>query len=130
VATLQFAREVLRLRVPRVITWSGAKGDGINRVGANYIIMEEVQGVRLGQRWMQFEEGRDVLPIMNSLVNLEAQFETLRFSQIGSLYFKDDVAEHLQAIPLLSGNTDPTIQKLSERYRVGPLVDRQWWRGE
>jgi hypothetical protein len=43
VATLQFAREVLQLPVPRVITWSGAIRDLVNHVGADYIIMEYVQ---------------------------------------------------------------------------------------
>ena len=42
VATLQFAREVLNLPVPRVITWSGAKRGHAN---VDYIIMEEVPGV-------------------------------------------------------------------------------------
>ena len=48
VATLQFTREVLDIPVPRVLTWSGAKRNSINRVGADYIIMEEVAGVSLG----------------------------------------------------------------------------------
>lgn len=42
VATLQFAREVLNLPVPRVITWSNAKRGHTNPVGADYIIMERV----------------------------------------------------------------------------------------
>jgi hypothetical protein len=62
--------------------------------------------------------------------DIEANFESIRFSQIGSLYFKEDVSEDLRARPLLSGTADPTIQHLAEKYRIGPLADYQWWRGE
>ncbi|KAI5116307.1 hypothetical protein M0805_009633 [Coniferiporia weirii] len=130
VATLEFAREVLKLLVPKVITWSGAKRGHVNQVGVDYIIMEEISGVRLGERWTQFDKPQEVLPIFTDIIDVEAKFESLRFSQIGSLYFKEDVCEDLQSLPLLSGNTDATIQQLSERYRVGPLIDYQWWRGE
>ena len=130
VATLQFAREVLQLPVPRVITWSGAIRNLVNHVGTDYIIMEEVPGVRLGHRWLQFATADDVRPIMNSMLDIEAKFESLRFSRIGSLYFKEDVSADLQGVPLLSGVTDSTTQQLSERYCVGPLMVYQWWRGE
>jgi hypothetical protein len=130
VATLQFAREVLKLPVPRVITWSGAKGNNVNRVGADYIIMEEVPGVRLGIRWKTFERADDVKPLMNAIMDMEAKFESLRFSRIGSLYFKEDVSPDLQAVPLLVGEVDDNTLKLSESYRVGPLINHQWWRGE
>jgi hypothetical protein len=67
---------------------------------------------------------------MNSMLDIEAKFESLRFSRIGSLYFKEDVNADLQGVPLLSGVTDTTTQQLSERYCVGPLINYQWWRGE
>jgi hypothetical protein len=129
VATLQFAREVLKLPVPRVITWSGAKRGHINPVGSDYIIMEEVPGVRLGQRWTEFESADDVTPIMTGMLDVETKFESLRFSRIGSLYFKEDVSADLQAVPLLSGAIDTATRQLSEKYRVGPLINHQWWRG-
>jgi hypothetical protein len=130
VATLQFAREVLKLPVPRVITWSGANRGHMNPVGADYIIMEEVPGVRLGERWTEFGSPGDVTPIMTGILDIETKFESLRFSRIGSLYFKEDVSADLQAVPLLSGTFDTMTRHLSERYRVGPLINRQWWRGE
>jgi hypothetical protein len=130
VATLDFARIVLQLPVPRVITWSGAKRGEPNLVGAEYIIMEEVPGVPLGRRWTQLPHASDVRPIMRSILDIEAKFESIRFSQIGSLYFKEDVSEDLRARPLLSGTVDPTIQHLAEKYRIGPLADYQWWRSE
>ena len=134
VATLQFAREVLNLPVPRVITWSGAKKRGntttTNPVGADYIIMEEVPGVPLSHRWEEFGGSDEVKPILNGVLDLETKFESLRFNRIGSLYFKEDVSADLQTIPLLTGSIDTATRELSERYRVGPLIDYQWWRGE
>ena len=129
VATLQFAREVLDIPVPRVLTWSGAEPNSVNCVGADYIIMEEVAGVRLGLRWTNFLHSDEVKPILTNLLDVEAKFQRLRFSHIGSLYFKEDVKE-LQSFPLFSENKDAHIAQFSEKYRVGPLIDRQWWRGE
>ena len=60
---------------------------------------------------------------------MEAKFQRLRFSHIGSLYFKEDVKE-LQSFPLFSENKDAHIAQFSEKCRIGPLIERQWWRGE
>jgi hypothetical protein len=130
VATLQFTREVLDIPVPRVLTWSGAERNSVNRVGTDYIIMEEVPGVCLGLRWTNFLHSDEVKPILSSLLDVEAKFQRIRFSHIGSLYFKEDVSEELQSFPLFSENKDSHIAQFSERYRIGPLIDRQWWRGE
>lgn len=128
VATLQFVKEVLKLPVPRVITWSGAKRGQMNPVGADFIIMEEVPGVCLGERWLTFESPDDVTPIMTGILDMETKFESLRFSRIGSHYFKEDVSADLQTVPLLSGAIDTTTRQLAEGYRVGPLTNCQWWR--
>ena len=130
VATLQFAREVLNLPVPRVITWSGAKRGLTKAVGADFIIMEEVPGVRLSHRWEEFDSADDVRPIMTGVLDVETKFESLSFSRIGSLYFKEDVSADLQTVPLLTRSIDATTRQLSEKYRVGPLINYQWWRGE
>ena len=130
VATLQFAREVLDIPVPRVLAWSGTERNSVNRVGADYIIMEEVAGVCLGLRWKNLEHSDDVKPILTSLLDVEAKFQRLRFSHIGSLYFKEDVSEELQSLPLFSENKDAHVAQFSERYHIGPIIDRQWWRGE
>lgn len=131
VATLQFAREVLNIPAPRVSTWSGAQRNCVNRVGTDYIIMEDVAGVRLGLRWAEFLHSDEVNPILTSLLDVEAKFQQLRFSHIGSLYYlKEDVSESLQSLPPFSNNKDATVTQLSERYRIGPLIDRLSWRGE
>jgi len=92
--------------------------------------MEEVPGVPLGDRWKNFETADEVRPIMTGVLDAETKFDMLRFSRIGSLYFKEDVSAELQAVPLLSGSIDTTTRQLSEKYRIGPLINYQWWRGE
>jgi predicted Ser/Thr protein kinase len=52
VATMDFARTVLDLPVPKVLTWSA---DDQNEVGAEYIIMEEANGTRLYENWEDLE---------------------------------------------------------------------------
>jgi hypothetical protein len=125
IATLQFTREVLNIPVPRILTWSGAERNSVNRVGADYIMMEEVAGVRLGLRWTEFLHSDEVKPILTGLLDVEAKFQRLRFSHIGSLYFTEDVSEELQSLPLFSENKDAHIAQFSERYRIRPLIDRQ-----
>lgn len=130
VATLEFAREVLKLPVPQVLTWSGANRDRTNGVGADFIIMEEVRGVPLGNRWRDFQSADEVRPAVLGILELEKKFESLRFSRIGSLYFKEDVGADLGYTPLLVGDVDDATLRLSEKYRIGPLIDYQWWRGD
>jgi len=131
VATLEFAREVLKLPVPRVIAWSKEKrSHSINPVGTDYIIMEEVSGIKLDERWKKFDSADDVAPVMTGISDVEARFESLRFSRIGSLYFKEDVSANLHKVPLFSGAIDETSRRLSEKYCIGPLINDQWWRGE
>jgi hypothetical protein len=64
-------------------------------------------------------------------IDVEAQFQRLCFSNIGSLYFKEDVKvlKNFNRSLFFSENKDAHIAQFSERYRIGPL-HRQWWRGE
>lgn len=129
VATIEFAREVLKLPVPRIITWSGDRTHS-NGVGADFIITEEVPGVALSERWSHFQTSGEVIPALEGLLDAERKFESLRFSRIGSLYFKEDVSPDLRDVPLLTGAVDDDTLRLSEKYRIGPLIDYQWWRGD
>jgi hypothetical protein len=72
----------------------------------------------------------DVKPILTGVLDVAIKFESLCFSRIGSLYFKEDVSADLQTVPLLTGSIDAATRELSERYRVGPLINFHWWRGE
>ncbi|KAG1851844.1 kinase-like domain-containing protein [Suillus subalutaceus] len=129
VATLEFAREVLQLPVPRILTWSGAEKGSTNCVGVDYIIMEAVPGVPLGMRWNQVAGREQVSPLVDGLLDFESRMESVRFSQYGSLYFKEDVAPQLQTHSLFAGEVDDSMKYFAEKYRIGPLIDHHWWRG-
>ena len=136
VATLEFVRDVLGIRAPRVFAWSA--NANANPVGAEYIIMEKISGVESRHRWTRIAKGPEVFPLLDGVFDLEHRFEYAPFSQIGSLYFKDDVDPDLQSRPLFRSDALPEdnaelngkLDAAKDKYRIGPIADRQWWRGE
>ena len=134
VATLEFVREVLDIRAPRVFAWSASATE--NPVGAEYIIMEKMSGVESYHRWTRIAKGPQVFPLLDGVFDIERSFECAPFSQIGSLYFKDDVPADLRDRPLFRPGSlpedDPELYRkldtAKEKYRIGPIADRQWWR--
>ena len=58
---------------------------------------------------------------------MERAFVSRRFSQIGSLCYKEDVEPALQARPLYA--EDAEDDDASVRFRIGPYVDWNVWRG-
>ncbi|KAM5470689.1 Phosphotransferase enzyme [Microsporum audouinii] len=77
VATMDFARTVLQIPVPRVHAWS-ARVD--NPVGAEYIIMEEASGAKLEDVWDDLSL-EDRIAIMKDLVSIESKLLSVSFSR-------------------------------------------------
>ncbi|KAF8131139.1 kinase-like domain-containing protein [Boletus edulis] len=123
VATMDYARTILGLPVPRVLSWS-ADADA-SGVGTEYIMMEHVPGVQLHERLNK--PGFENQDFVDQLVSLECQFTRYRFSQIGSMYYKEDVSSELQQRPLYAEGIEGGG---SDRFRIGPCVDWDIWRGE
>lgn len=126
---MDYARTILGLPVPRVLAWNARADATTNSVGAEYILMEKAEGVELHHRWDTFH-GRQVAPMIEQALRFENVFATRKFSQIGSLYYKEDVEEALQARPLYAadgGNETPNGAE--DKFRMGPLVDWDVWRG-
>lgn len=122
VATMDYARNVLGLPVPKVFGWS-ASADKTD-VGAEYILMEKVEGVEVYQRYKDLRsEGFELINQVNAM---ERAFVCRRFSQIGSLYYKEDVELELQGRPLYAEGAEDDA---SVRFRIGPYVDWDVWRG-
>jgi hypothetical protein len=122
VATMDYARTVLGLPVPKVFAWS-ASADRTD-VGAEYILMEKVEGVELYKRYKNLRS--EGLELINQLTAMERAFVGRPFSQIGSLYYKEDVEPALQERPLYA---DGAEDDASARFRIGPYVDWDIWRG-
>ncbi|KAH7889320.1 kinase-like domain-containing protein [Phlebopus sp. FC_14] len=124
VATMDYARNVLGVPVPHVLRWN-ADADA-SEVGTEYILMEHVQGVELYQRKQNF--GKEGRAFVDNIVDIECKFTRRRFSQIGSLYYKEDVSPALQERPLYAeGEQDGDG---SDRFRIGPYVEWDIWRGK
>jgi hypothetical protein len=120
---MDYARNILGLPVPKVLDWC-ARAEGTD-VGVEYILMEKVEGVELHQRYKNLRS--EALDLISQVCVMERSFVSRRFSQIGSLYYKEDVEPTLQARPLYAegGYEDDA----SARFRIGPYVDWDVWRG-
>ena len=121
---MDYARTVLQLPVPKVLNWS-ARADGTD-VGAEYILMEKIEGVELGRRYKNLRS--EGFELMKQVGAMEQGFVSRRFSQIGSLYYKDDVELSLQERPLYAEGQDDA-SGAAEKFRIGPYVDWDIWQG-
>ncbi|RDB22280.1 Altered inheritance of mitochondria protein 9, mitochondrial [Hypsizygus marmoreus] len=126
VATMDYALTELQLPVPRVRAWSSHAERTL--VGTEYIIYDKVPGVELQKRWWDPDvKGTLAMDLITTIVAFERVFIDKRFSQIGSLYFKEDLPLSLQTSSLYAVEA-PTPN--SERFRIGPSLNREFWRGE
>lgn len=126
VATMDYARTVMSLPVPKVLAYSSLASS--TPVGCEFIIMEYVEGILLGDRTSVYDDD-ELGPCAEAVARMFQRFCTVRFSQIGSLYYKEDVSEELQARPLYSKGSSHGLGG-EDRFRIGPSVRREFWRGK
>ncbi|QVM12716.1 hypothetical protein D8B26_007334 [Coccidioides posadasii str. Silveira] len=109
---MDFLRVVLKLPIPKVLTYSATLD---NLVGAEYILMERVEGESLS-RWLLLTTD-EVKNVMTQIADMERKIFDFHFPAYGSLYYKKD----------LDGETQiPTM----ENFVIGPVSARQFWHGE
>lgn len=75
VATMEYARSVLNLPVPKVLSWSSTKD---NSVESEYILMEEAKGSQLSSVWHGLSVKRKV-DVIREIVDIEAQMMSTPF---------------------------------------------------
>ncbi|PPQ69531.1 hypothetical protein CVT26_001789 [Gymnopilus dilepis] len=118
VATMDFLRNSLGAPVPAVLAWNASSE---NEVGTEYIIMEKCLGETLPTD--KPSPGSTIL-VAQTVMDLLA---TVKFSQYGSIYYKEDVDVHLQSRPLYH---DPDVgDESTEKFRIGPSAERRFYRG-
>ena len=78
-------------------------------VGTDYIIMEEVPGVRLGDRWTEFKSASDVTPVMTGTLDVEAKFGSLRFLALEASISKKTSAQTFKLYPSSSVQSIPPL---------------------
>ncbi|KAL9097474.1 MAG: hypothetical protein Q9165_000370 [Trypethelium subeluteriae] len=126
VATMDFARTILQIPIPRVLSWSGEEE---NPVQSEYILMEEALGKQLGEVWDEMEL-HDKLKIVDDIVSIEKKFLSHSFTRYGSLYFASDAFPGCEKAGVI-GNLPYSLKKeVENRFLIGPVVDREFWHRE
>ncbi|KAI1952754.1 hypothetical protein LOZ12_002321 [Ophidiomyces ophidiicola] len=115
-ATLGFLR-ANSLPVPKVLAYSC---DNTNPVGAEYLILEKIEGKPLSDQWFTMDT-KICVKIMRQIVELEARFMSLSFPASGSLYYQRDLnpCDRIHSIEGGPGDTDQFV--------VGPTAQHAWW---
>ncbi|KAH3976280.1 hypothetical protein HBH52_118710 [Parastagonospora nodorum] len=126
VATMDFARTVLEIPVPKVLSWCA---EAENPVESEYILMEEATGNQLGEVWDEMEL-HDKLKIVDDIVAIERKFLSLSFTRYGNLYFADNAFPGCEKAEII-GDLPQSLRNLAEnRFVIGPVVDRGFWHRE
>ncbi|KZF19666.1 phosphotransferase enzyme family protein [Xylona heveae TC161] len=116
VATINFLRNVLQIPVPRILDYSPSLMN--NPVGAEYIIMERVQGESLASRWLTLSTD-EVKHIMTQIAEIEQKMFDYKFPGYGCLYHKHDIEDEENHLSLQV-----------EDFCIGPVATRQFWHDE
>lgn len=105
--------------VPKVLGYSP---DTTNPVGAEYILLEKLEGVPLSNQWFTMDN-KSRVKIMRQIIGLEKQFMTISFPASGSLYYRRDIEASQPTIPLSGQSSLP----LFDQVVVGPTAQYEWW---
>ncbi|KAJ5558044.1 hypothetical protein N7535_009534 [Penicillium sp. DV-2018c] len=113
VATLDYLR-LHGLRTPKVYAWCSTKS---NPVRSEYIIMEKLGGIPLGDIWYSMTP-KEQHGMMKKIVHWEAELMSLSFPAYGSIYYcKDLTSEKKISLPGQHG----------EEFCMGPISHYSWW---
>lgn len=128
VATMKLLRERLGVPVPKVLGWSSSN----DPVGAEYIIMELVDGVELSSLWQDLDD-RQRLAVVKEWFDMESRMiKSLDGTAgFGSLYLRSDVSPAKARPVLVDGQIDsefvlgPCVSPYFMQYRRDELdIDR------
>ncbi|KAK2763871.1 Phosphotransferase enzyme [Arachnomyces sp. PD_36] len=126
VATMEFARTVLRIPVPRVHQWNA---NANNPVGSEYIIMEEATGTQLESVWDDLTPDSK-LKVMREIVSVETKLLSLSFSHYGSIYPASDSVEGAVPAQLVGDVPSELKDRVSKLFTIGPSIGRKFWNKE
>ncbi|RAK99333.1 phosphotransferase enzyme family protein [Aspergillus ibericus CBS 121593] len=122
VATLDFLRTVLEIPVPRVLSWSSSSQP--NPVGAEYIVMERVEGRQLSEVWDDMSEAQR-FGLVKSIVAIERKLVKAKFALHGSLYYRDTFPKGRRVAAV-----ERADQEGQSRFVLGPTTQRSFWDDE
>lgn len=113
VATMDYLRNHLAIPVPRVIAWD-YRTDKDNAVGAEYIVMEKIEGDILASRWNSLSS-QELGEVIQEIVRFESRILMTRFPKYGSLYYTDYVEQRFRDC------------EIKGRFCVGPIATKIFW---
>ena len=119
VATMDFLRTRLNIPVPKVFAWA-SRVSGDNPVGAEYIIMEKMQGESLASRWSSLST-KELAEVIKQIVDIESRLLSANFSKHGSLYYKEDLEEEVREN---NSHEQNGVDLLSDHFGIGPIANR------
>ena len=119
VATLEYLR-LNDIPVPRVHGYSSSRV--LNTVGTEYIVLEKIEGIPLGDRWFSLTV-KERYKVIEQIVHLEQKLFALQLPAHGSIYFPEDLDENdrLRAVPFHVGG---------RKFCIGPMAHYIWWEKE
>ncbi|KAL2076086.1 hypothetical protein VTL71DRAFT_1029 [Oculimacula yallundae] len=126
VATMDFARTVLDIPVPKVFAWSAAAK---NPVEAEYIIMEEAPGTQLGGVW-DSKTIQDKIAIVDGIVEIQKKLLSVSFTRYGNIYFASDAFPGCEPAKVVGDISAQLKEDVEKRFSIGPVVDRDFWDGK
>ncbi|KAL1667791.1 hypothetical protein GGF50DRAFT_124587 [Schizophyllum commune] len=126
VATLDYIRTELNIPAPVVCSWSSHAES--TPVGCEYIMYEKLRGepLRVHECTDVDLEDDPYVQLIPFIRAIESVLSNIRFSQIGSIYYKEDVPDAIRDRPLYK-NPDLESENTA-RFCVGPTVHREFWR--
>lgn len=129
VATTDFLKLKLGLNVPRVLAYGV---DSNNEIKSPFILQEFISGELLMKKWHPLlpdseETNKRLHEVIDPIAQFQNKILSVTFNKFGSLYFHDDVEGSLQNDVPYEGETDSA---LSNRWRIGPSVERQFTRNK
>ncbi|KAL4781272.1 kinase-like domain-containing protein [Aspergillus varians] len=116
VATLDYLR-LNGVNTPKVYAWCSKRA---NLVGAEYIIMEKLDGIPLGEVWYTMTP-KQQHGIMKQIVEWETRLMSMKFPASGSIYYQKDLA---------SGQGVPLLENSDRGFCIGPMAHYSWWHDE
>lgn len=127
VATMDFAELKLGVNVPKIFCYGA---NALNPLRQPFILQEFIDGKLLMKEWSPLiEDSTDGKPdqsltkVVQNLSDFQNKLISLELNEFGSLYFAKDYSESDK--PAYEGETNPDLQG---RWRIGPSVERCFWR--
>lgn len=103
-----------------MFSWSSKTSE--NSIGAEYIIMEKIEGVPLRVNWDAMAFDKKVV-VVRTLAKYQKAWMAHTFNQYGSLYYAGDAPASLGQ-PTFSYCDENSVETQDKRFVIGPTVHR------